>query len=202
MRAVGGINCTDCSGNVFSLNSMKGIGNGQTGLFVGTASNLSLHNKITGNDITLNSAAICYEIQANDSTGPASDNNSVGDGCHGTGAASEFCWEVVDTLGGTVNNVSHGDFCDNVTNGFVVGAGASGTRIINPTFDTVTAANEYALSAATTVVDMNGVLFANIPANLANGSQLYVSDLTIANPCAGSGTEAILKQLSGVHVCN
>lgn len=35
-----------------------------------------------------------------------------------------------------------------------------------------------------------------------NGSMIYCSDCTIANPCAGSGTGAIAKRLNGVWVCN
>jgi hypothetical protein len=36
----------------------------------------------------------------------------------------------------------------------------------------------------------------------ANGSVLYCSDCTIANPCAGAGTGALAKRLNGVWVCN
>lgn len=35
-----------------------------------------------------------------------------------------------------------------------------------------------------------------------NGSMIYCSDCTIANPCAGGGTGAIAKRLNGVWVCN
>lgn len=43
--------------------------------------------------------------------------------------------------------------------------------------------------------------FATLP-TMANGSILFCSDCTIANPCAGSGTGAFLKRLNGVNVCN
>lgn len=198
----GGIYCVDCSRDAFTGNPIIGIGNNNVGLFIGTAANPSTQDALVGNSVTLAGSATCCEIQANGTSDPASDNATTGNTCTGTSASSQFCWQVVDTSGGTASNSSNGDTCAKVTNGFVVGSGATGTRIINPTFDTVTAANEYALSASTTVVDMNGVLFANIPSNLANGSMLYVSDDTIANPCAGSGTGAILKQLNAVHVCN
>lgn len=36
----------------------------------------------------------------------------------------------------------------------------------------------------------------------SNGSIVFCSDCTIANPCAGSGTGAIAKRLNGVWVCN
>ena len=48
---------------------------------------------------------------------------------------------------------------------------------------------------------MMAVTFANLPA-AANGSVLYCSDCTIANPCAGSGTGALAKRLNGAWVCN
>lgn len=52
-------------------------------------------------------------------------------------------------------------------------------------------------NAATT--GSNPVTTGNQP---ANGSMLYCTDCTIANPCAGSGTGAIAKRLNGVWVCN
>lgn len=61
----------------------------------------------------------------------------------------------------------------------------------------------WSFGAATMLHDMaNAVTVATIPANMANGSMIYVSDSTIANPCAGSGTGAILKLLNGANVCN
>ena len=35
-----------------------------------------------------------------------------------------------------------------------------------------------------------------------NGSIIYCSDCTIANPCAAGGTGAIAKRLNGAWVCN
>lgn len=35
-----------------------------------------------------------------------------------------------------------------------------------------------------------------------NGTIIYCSDCTIANPCAGSGTGALAKRLNGIWVCN
>lgn len=48
---------------------------------------------------------------------------------------------------------------------------------------------------------MGAVLFANLPA-AANGSFLYCSNCTIANPCATGGTGALAKRLNGAWVCN
>lgn len=45
------------------------------------------------------------------------------------------------------------------------------------------------------------VAIASLPA-ATNGSIMYCSDCTIANPCAGGGTGAIAKRLNGAWVCN
>lgn len=48
---------------------------------------------------------------------------------------------------------------------------------------------------------LNGVLEANL-GTPSNGTVVYCSDCTIANPCAGGGTGALAKRLNGVWVCN
>jgi hypothetical protein len=180
--------------------TMTGVGNGVCGVSLATASAPSVDN-VVDVDITLGANATGFCLTANDATGPTSHNTITGH-VAGTGAANQFVANVTDTLGGTVGNVFKGITAFNLTNGYVVGAGATGTQIIDPSFDTVTDANKYALSSSTLVKDSNGMLFADIPANLANGSTIFLTDATIANPCAGSGTGSILKQLNAVHVCN
>lgn len=46
-----------------------------------------------------------------------------------------------------------------------------------------------------------GVLQANL-GTPANGSVIYCSDCTLANPCAGGGTGALAKRLNATWVCN
>lgn len=48
---------------------------------------------------------------------------------------------------------------------------------------------------------LNAVAFASL-GTPSNGTLVYCSDCTIANPCAGSGTGALAKRLNGVWVCN
>lgn len=48
---------------------------------------------------------------------------------------------------------------------------------------------------------LEGVLQANL-GSPSNGTIVYCSDCTIANPCAGGGTGALAKRLNGVWVCN
>jgi len=43
--------------------------------------------------------------------------------------------------------------------------------------------------------------FANLGGPI-NGTFYYCNDCTVANPCAGGGTEALAKRLNGVWVCN
>lgn len=50
-------------------------------------------------------------------------------------------------------------------------------------------------------VALGGVVFSALPAS-ANGTMLYCSDCTIANPCASGGNGAIAKRLNSVWVCN
>lgn len=91
-------------------------------------------------------------------------------------------------------NSTDGGFhiCSNAT--------VTGSRVGRNTFDfitigsTITGSVQWELTQAFT--------FATIPSNIANGSILYLSDGTIANPCAGSGTGSYLKRLNGVNVCN
>ena len=48
---------------------------------------------------------------------------------------------------------------------------------------------------------LNGVVQANL-GTPSNGTIIYCSDCTIANPCASGGTGALAKRLNGVWVCN
>lgn len=55
------------------------------------------------------------------------------------------------------------------------------------------------------IILLRGDGTAQTQANLGaatNGSMIYCSDCTIANPCAGGGTGAIAKRLNGAWVCN
>jgi hypothetical protein len=51
------------------------------------------------------------------------------------------------------------------------------------------------------VLFTNPVLFANL-GTPANGTLLYCSDCTFANPCAGAGTGAFAKRLAGAWRCD
>jgi hypothetical protein len=57
----------------------------------------------------------------------------------------------------------------------------------------------YSLFSTDAVVSdqVNGVLFANLPANAKNGSSIFCPDGTFANPVAGSGTGCFAKRING-----
>lgn len=52
------------------------------------------------------------------------------------------------------------------------------------------------------VQQLGSVTFANLPATMPNGSLIYCSNCTIANPCATAGTGAVAKRITGAWVCN
>lgn len=102
------------------------------------------------------------------------------------------------TLTGTVVK---GNYFFNSATAVLIAAGTLVRLIDNVMAGTVT--NKYSLSVACFLQDLtSGILFAAIPANLVNGSMVYIADGTIANPVAGSGTGCILKRLNGVNVGN
>ena len=90
------------------------------------------------------------------------------------------------------------------------------TNSANTTFDRLTLGLEsvafpsVAVSPAVGGQSQGIIIFrgdgtAQVQANLGaatNGSMIYCSDCTIANPCAGGGTGAIAKRLNGAWVCN
>jgi hypothetical protein len=103
----------------------------------------------------------------------------------------------------------------------------SGTTGSDATFTlpaTVPAANNYLLKSSTagvmdwtTVTGTGNAVLATSPTitspqfsavafgslgTPANGTLIYCSDCTVANPCAGSGTGAFAKRLNGAWVCN
>lgn len=75
----------------------------------------------------------------------------------------------------------------------IAGAPAQGTN--------ATITNSYALRIEAGAINMGGTTFASL-GTPQNGTFIYCSDCTIANPCAGSGTGALAKRLNGAWVCN
>ena len=62
-----------------------------------------------------------------------------------------------------------------------------------------------ASASGTSVIEhlgAGGMTFAQLPSSIANGSSIFVTDGTIANPVASGGTGCIAKRLNGVWVGN
>lgn len=91
---------------------------------------------------------------------------------------------------------------DTWATGISIAATASTSRVMDNRFvGTVT--TPYSLLDTTTLFrEQGGLAFASLPADVADGSQVYCSDCTIASPCAGSGTGALAKRLADAWVCN
>ena len=115
--------------------------------------------------------------------------------------------EILNT--GSAGNqaiVASGTLCDVSNNRIRVSDGGSSTNIdvsrsAGNTFINNVGATYINSSSTTLIRDNNGITFARLPAG-KNGSEIYCTDCTIANPCAGGGTGARAKYLNGVKVCN
>ena len=88
----------------------------------------------------------------------------------------------------------------NLKTGIQVDTGMTGTVIDQQTMDTV--ATPYTLNVATTLLDLKtGMTLANIPSNLADGSQLFVTSTTQTSPCAAGSLDAIMRVENGADNC-
>jgi hypothetical protein len=157
----------------------------------------------TGIDIEAAAATSGSAVAHTDGT------NITGDTCNTVTTCVNI--GVSTTIAGSTATVSNTKISDLVIDGATTGISTSitsstgtstlsGTQINDVKFNSVT--TPYSFATATLLSDSSGIAFANIPANLANGSQVYLSDGTIGSVCAGSGNGAILNQLNGVHVCS
>lgn len=95
-------------------------------------------------------------------------------------------------------------------NGIQIAAEAAGTGNANKEIKIVTGGNNLAFAPGSTTkwtMDNNGFLvsagvaFASL-GTPANGTMVYCSDCTFANPCAGAGTGALAKRLNGAWRCD
>lgn len=92
-------------------------------------------------------------------------------------------------IGGTigVNLLSNSNTCQIQNNYYNVSAGKNITNLGTNNF----------------IDEIGPILFANIPANMANGSRLFISDASPgSNPCSGSGTGSTAFRQNGAWVCN
>jgi hypothetical protein len=142
----------------------------------------------------------CFKITGAYVTQPTSNEILTSNTCVGSGASGQTGVSITNTTGTVAKfRIADNQFV-NLATGISVGASVTGVEVGPNLFDTVT--TKWSFASSTLLQDNSGVTFANIPSNLANGSTIFVSDSTIANPCASGGSGAILKRLNGINVCN
>jgi hypothetical protein len=100
-----------------------------------------------------------------------------------------------------------------ITGNVFIGAGGAGSDAVFVGASAVNVhvgSNEYSgivralvsASASTHTTGITPSTFANLPASIGNGSVMFCTDGTIANPVAGGGTGCIAKRLNGAWVGN
>ena len=119
-------------------------------------------------------------------------------GFQATGANDTYSWSTKSAL------ASAADGRINLTNAALTGF----TRLVlgpeavtHPAFAVSAAVSGQTQGVIILKGDGTAATFANLGA-ATNGSMIYCSDCTIANPCAGSGNGALAKRLNGAWVCN
>lgn len=117
------------------------------------------------------------------------------------GAAVDQTISCADAITGS--DISGGD-CT-IDTGTGMGTGAVSSFIVRTPTVAAAGANPQSLATRLTVNSTGLLIGGTTQAALgtpANGTVIYCSDCTIANPCAGAGTGALAKRLNGVWVCN
>lgn len=124
-------------------------------------------------------------------------NNLVDDGTSGRGIYNIFV-DLLSADNATGNVLTANRSVGAATAGLRLNsAGADATVVNQNVFDSISI-------VTTTNTVMNGAATytnATLP-TVANGSAVYCSDCTFANPCAGSGTGAVAKRLNGAWRCD
>lgn len=197
------------SDNVSEI-AINGVtGNG--GFLINSVGQNAADNVVTNVTVNETGGGPCFEVTTNSATANLTNANRFSDvKCIGNSTTGSIGFQINSTgSGAAITNtiVSNSSFTGVVTGiqeRHDAGATASsGTKLLDNVFVTVT--TPYTLDGVTFIHDLiTGMTFANRPtdADVANGSMLFLSDATVANPCAGAGTGAIDKRLNGVNVCN
>jgi hypothetical protein len=176
--------------NVIRTGTNTAGANGYDGLTLASPGALVVNNTFTlpgdfNDGIKATSAATGAVVRGNRFIGTSGVNGSCID--LASTASVTLQDNICDTFGGTAIKVA---------------ASSTGTTVIdNRMLGTV--ATPYGLLDTTGLFrNQYPMAFAALPADVADGSQVYCSDCTIASPCADSGTGALAKRLSNAWVCN
>lgn len=122
------------------------------------------------------------------------------------------------SIGGSIAIAAAGNFSftgstmmASSANGQLNYTNAAGTDFVSVTYGPESVTNPRIARSAAVAGQTQGIIILRgdgtpqVQASLGaatNGSIIYCSDCTIANPCAGGGTGAIAKRLNGAWVCN
>lgn len=204
------VQCTD--GSITGNQANSGTGGPGFGIDGLSASKLTITGNTQNGFLTASSGSGIY-IGTSITSGAMNDivvaDNVV---IFPTGGAGAGIWLQCNATSSTCNNntiASNHIFSDGT--GGSVGIkleNDTGTMIGNAvTLNTISGpASIFSLggTVGAKIEDRNGIPFASLPAAAAglNGSVIYSTDSTIANPCAAAGTGALAKYLNAVRVCN
>lgn len=161
------------------------------------------NNSVSGNVFIfprgLESGGIWQQCQAPESV--CSNNNFAGNVLTSDGSKGTVGFRIENDLGTTENTVLSG----NTVTGTEVGidiwdAGVTGTRIYLNSIR----ARRFTIvdhGTETMIHDSNGASWSSLGTQ-ANGSTVYCSDCTTANPCKGGGTGALAQRVRNAWICN
>jgi hypothetical protein len=105
-------------------------------------------------------------------------------------------------IDGTDNITISGNVLNNISTAYSLGSTTTNLVISGNSYKSVTTLFSGTLSSSVRVVGDGSVFTVSTLPALANGSIVYCSDGTIANPVAGGGTGCIAKRLNGIWVGN
>lgn len=125
-------------------------------------------------------------------------NNVIRSGASGGGLINDGIEAASSNNGIFIGN----KFAANASStGVAIRITAGGTNIIGLNYNPTTAANQYVVKSTDLILGNPTMDATSLPA-AANGSQVYCSDCTVTNPCAGAGSGAFAKRIAAAWVCN
>jgi hypothetical protein len=187
-------------------NTINGFSPGGTGLQIfadGLGSAAAKSNIVSNNGVMLpaTGAGSGITILANAALANCSQNIIAGNNVTGNGVAATNGIYVLKALGTLTKTFVYGNSLDKLANGINLHSDDA-TQISGNIF-TSTVMTPITTTASTNLQLFNqvGTAFADL-GTPGNGSLVYCTDCTIANPCAAAGTGALAKRLNNVWVCN
>lgn len=129
--------------------------------------------------------------------------NISANGTNVTDAQPTFTQFFATNVGGVIQNLAIAPSGAITTDSLALGsASSSGTNTINgPSGWQLNGGGSAQAFLDNTGFRFRSSVFGSLPA-ATNGTAMYCSDCTVANPCAGGGTGALAKRINGAWVCN